>query len=115
MISVDDNDDREKSNGEVVQFPKTAEERKALRKAKQDQEKQRLINVFINEAGGDQALFHTSDQIAYADVIIDGHRETWPIRSKQFRYAYMRHLRRQFDQLLAVSYYPGILNEIRHQ
>ena len=103
MISVDDNDDREKSNGEVVQFPKTAEERKALRKAKQDQEKQRLINVFINEAGGDQALFHTSDQIAYADVIIDGHRETWPIRSKQFRYAYMRHLRRQFDQLLAVG------------
>ena len=69
MISVDDNDDREKSSGEVVQFPKTAEERKALRKAKQDQEKQRLINVFINEAGGDQALFHTSDQIAYADVL----------------------------------------------
>ena len=62
-----------------------------------------VLNVFINEAGGDQALFHTSDQIAYADVIIDGHRETWPIRSKQFRYAYMRHLRRQFDQLLAVG------------
>ena len=103
LITIDDNDDREKGDGEVVQFPKTAEERKALRKAKQDQERQPLINVFIDEASGDQALFHTSDQIAYADVIIDGHRETWPIRSKQFRYAYMRRLRRQLDQLLAAG------------
>jgi hypothetical protein len=103
MIPADDNDDREKSDGEVVPFPKTAEERKALRKAKQEQEKQRLINVFIDEAGGEQALFHTADQIAYADVIIDGHRETWPIRSKQFRYAYMRYLRRQLDCLLVTD------------
>ena len=36
----------------VVQFPKTAEERRALRKAKEALEKQRLINVFIDEAGG---------------------------------------------------------------
>jgi hypothetical protein len=36
-------------------------------------------------------------------VIIDGHRETWPIRSKPFRYAYMRHLRRQLDQLLTAG------------
>jgi hypothetical protein len=26
-------------------------------------------------------LFHTSSGIAYADLLIDGHRETWPIRS----------------------------------
>jgi hypothetical protein len=36
-------------------------------------------------------------------VIIDGHRETWPIRSKPFRYAYMRRLRRQHDQLLTAG------------
>ena len=59
----------------VVQFPKTAEERRALRKAKEALEKQRLINVFIDEAGGDKALFHTSDGVAYADLMINGHRE----------------------------------------
>ena len=40
----------------VVAFPKTAEERKALRKAKQDIERQKLVNLFIDEAGSD-ALF----------------------------------------------------------
>jgi hypothetical protein len=85
----------------IAQFPKTAEERRALRKAKQDAAKQRLINVFIDEAGGgDQALFHTPDDVAYADLIIDGHRETWPVRSKPFRSAYLRYLRRQVDRLI---------------
>jgi hypothetical protein len=78
-------------NGEVVPFPKTAEERRALRKAKENQEQQRLVNVFIDEAGGDQALFHTRDGVAYADLIVAGHRETWPVRSKQFRFAYLRY------------------------
>jgi hypothetical protein len=87
----------------VVPFPKTAEERRALRKAKEDQEKHRLINVFIDEAGGDKALFHTPDEVAYADLIVDGHRETWPLRSKQFRNAYMRYLRRQLDQQISVQ------------
>jgi hypothetical protein len=30
-------------------------------------------------------LFHTADLVGYADMTIDGHRETWPIRSKGFR------------------------------
>jgi hypothetical protein len=30
-------------------------------------------------------LFHTSDGTAFADLIIDGHRETWPLRSQRFR------------------------------
>ena len=85
----------------VVAFPSTAEERRALLKAKQDQEKQRLINIFIDEAGSDQALFHTNDGVAFADLIIAGHRETWPVRSRQFRNAYVRYLRQQFDRLIA--------------
>jgi hypothetical protein len=85
----------------VVQFPKTPEERRALRKAKDDLEKQRLVNVFIDEAGGDQALFHTRDDVAYADLIIASHRETWPVRSKQFRYAYLRYVHRQFNRLVS--------------
>jgi hypothetical protein len=31
------------------------------------------------------SLFHTATGVAYADLEIDHHRETWPIRSKQFR------------------------------
>jgi len=31
------------------------------------------------------SLFHTATGIAFADLAIDGHRETWPIRSTRFR------------------------------
>jgi hypothetical protein len=30
-------------------------------------------------------LFHTATGIAFADILVDGHRETWPIRSKRLR------------------------------
>lgn len=30
-------------------------------------------------------LFHAPDSVAYATLAIDGHSETWPIRSKRFR------------------------------
>jgi hypothetical protein len=30
-------------------------------------------------------LFHTSTGTAFADITVDGHRETWPIRSNRFR------------------------------
>jgi hypothetical protein len=32
-----------------------------------------------------EELFHTATGTAFADIVIDGHRETWPIRSKRFR------------------------------
>jgi len=76
------------------------QQRRALRKAKEDLEKQRLVNTFIDEAGGDRALFHTRDSVAYADLIVAGHRETWPVRSKQFRHAYLRYLQQQFGRLV---------------
>ena len=34
--------------------------------------------------GAPVSLFHTARGIAYADLEIDQHRETWPIRSRQF-------------------------------
>ncbi len=33
----------------------------------------------------DAGLLHTPDGTGYADLEINGHRETWPIRSKGFR------------------------------
>jgi hypothetical protein len=32
-----------------------------------------------------EGLFHTPDQVCYADVVVSGHRETWAVRSKGFR------------------------------
>ena len=32
-----------------------------------------------------EEVFHTASGTAFADLVIDGHRETWPIRSKRFR------------------------------
>jgi hypothetical protein len=32
-----------------------------------------------------EELFHSAAGTAYADLMVDGHRETWPIRSKRFR------------------------------
>ena len=29
--------------------------------------------------------FRTPDHVAYADVTVDGHRETYPVRSRQYR------------------------------
>src|SRR5262249_16174922 len=36
-----------------------------------------------------EELFHTASGTAFADIIIGGHRETWPIRRKRFR-AFLR-------------------------
>src|SRR6516165_4438646 len=30
-------------------------------------------------------LFQAADETAFADIMIEGHRETWPIRSSRFR------------------------------
>src|SRR5215471_8945427 len=32
-----------------------------------------------------EELFHAAAGTAFADILVDGHRETWPIRSKRFR------------------------------
>jgi hypothetical protein len=41
-------------------------------------------DVLLNVATGAR-LFHASDGTGFADLIIDGHRETWPMRSKRFQ------------------------------
>ncbi len=46
-------------------------------------------------------LFHTPDSTGYADLDVNGHRETWPIRAKGFR----RWLARQFFE--ATQCAPG--------
>jgi hypothetical protein len=38
------------------------------------------------ELATEAQLFHTADQTGFADLHIDGHRETWPIQGKGFRH-----------------------------
>src|SRR4051812_48143595 len=49
-----------------------------------DEKVRKQADVLIELARGVD-LFHASDDTGYADVAVDGHRETWPIRSKDFR------------------------------
>jgi hypothetical protein len=81
----------------VVEFPSTEQERAALRKAKQDKAKQELINRFVDEPNG---LFHTPDRRAYADLFVEGCRQTWAVKSSRFRFEYMRYVDRQLKQML---------------
>jgi len=39
----------------------------------------------LTHIGACSDLFHTATGTAFADIMIDGHRETWPIRSKRYR------------------------------
>ena len=93
-MTTGDSDDGDK----IVAFPTTPEERRAMRKLQQDRERQKLVNVFIGE--DDRMLFRDPNGVAYADIIVDGHRQTWPIKSKEFRSAYIGYLRRQLDHLV---------------
>ena len=41
-----------------------------------------------------EELFHTAIGTAFVDITVEGHRETWPIRSKRFR-SFLRRCRYQ--------------------
>jgi hypothetical protein len=41
--------------------------------------------ALIVASAAEASLFHNEDDKGYADIVVDGHRETWPIRSQQFR------------------------------
>jgi hypothetical protein len=41
--------------------------------------------IMLVDLPGNAELSHTDDGTAFADLIIDGHRETWPVRSARFR------------------------------
>ena len=51
-------------------------------------------------------LFHTSDGTGFADLFIEGHRETWPLRSKRFQ----TWLRQQYYERTWDAPSPAALN-----
>jgi hypothetical protein len=54
-------------------------------------------------------LFHTATGTAFADLLVDGHRETWPIRSKRFR-GWLR--RRYYEATGGAMGAPAISSEL---
>lgn len=53
-----------------------------------------LVQIAFDEA----ELCHNKDQSAYAAIQVDGHCETWPVRSKGFRLWLRRRLREEQDR-----------------
>ncbi|MCF3947794.1 hypothetical protein [Acidiphilium iwatense] len=49
-----------------------------------DNDRQTQADLLL-EIAAEAALFHTGDKTAFADIVIAGHRETWPVKSKGFR------------------------------
>jgi len=47
------------------------------------EKKQKQVEILVRRIDPDY-LFHDQDKVAYADVIMKGHRETWPLQSKCF-------------------------------
>src|SRR6516225_10718937 len=49
--------------------------------------KQDALTMINNPAllGAPVSLFHTAADVAYADLYIDRHHETWPVRGKQLQ------------------------------
>jgi hypothetical protein len=62
-------------------------------------------DVLLNVATAAR-LFHASDGTGFADLIIDGHRETWPLRSKRFQ----TWLRQQYYERTWDAPSPAALN-----
>ena len=62
-------------------------------------------DVLLNVATAAR-LFHASDGAGFADLIIDGHRETWPLRGKRFQ----AWLRQQYYERTWDAPSPAALN-----
>jgi hypothetical protein len=59
-----------------------------------------MMAEMLARIGTSIELFHTDTGTAFADLHLDGHRETWPIRSKRFR-AWLR--RRYYEGTAAAA------------
>jgi hypothetical protein len=91
----------------------TPEEAEAAAKTEAEEKKtdaeekktKKQIDVLV-EAASTGNLFHDGDNAAYADLMIDGHRETWPVRSDHFK----RWLTRQFWERMKTAPASEALN-----
>jgi hypothetical protein len=59
----------------------------------------------LTDLAASAELFHTADGTAFADLMVDGHRETWPVRSIRMR----SWLRRKYYEAIGAAAGSGAL------
>ena len=74
--NVEEEAERIKQQGEAKATNGKAEQGKQT-----ETQAQQLAKISTSGA----ALFHTPNGTGYADIVVNGHRETWAIRSKGFK------------------------------
>ncbi len=57
-------------------------------------------------------LFHSAAGTTYADLVIDGHGETWPIQSRRFRAFLRRSYYRATGTAASASLINGTLDQL---
>jgi len=90
---IDDSEAKSRiEDGATIYFDREAEQtngKKKRRKAKgadDDKKQQRKqADILIELATNGATLFHSPDSTPFADIQVNGHRETFPIRSKGFK------------------------------
>ena len=60
----------------------------------------------LTDLAASAELFHTADGTAFADLMVDGHRETWPVRSIRMR----SWLRRKYYEATGAAAGSGAIN-----
>jgi hypothetical protein len=86
-----------KSQGVTLENLKTKE--RAIKVATGESEQQRPIAELIVDLVKREAnLFHDSEEIAYADLIVDDCRHTYPLRSVNFKRWVARRLHEEYDK-----------------
>jgi len=81
----------------------------------QPQGKERKIADLLLEIALQADYFHTPDDKGYADLVIAGHRKTYPIRSKQFKDWLQHQLFTQYHKAAGSETMNSVLNVLEGQ
>jgi len=71
-----------------------------------------LPDMIAQIASDQTELFHDEDQNAFAAIEVNGHVETWPVKSKGFRLWLRRRLREEHDRSAGSEAFNAALEEI---
>jgi hypothetical protein len=85
MSEEDEGFDSEKFYADVEKGREKIEQEQRKANSKTEQDKTNTQAQQLTKIGSASGLFHAPDYTGYADLLINGHRETWRIRSKAFR------------------------------
>jgi hypothetical protein len=74
----------------ALERPTDEEDEEVVGTAAKDDSPKKQADILIDIAREEATVFRTPDRVAYVDLEVDGHRETWPVRSDGFKH-WLRH------------------------